>query len=165
MTGWHDLWAMGLGVLVHLGNSEMMQGHEGQGHEVLPHSPHSQPGLPGKVRAGVGGMIIAVEFYFDLEFYRQLPVPWSGVWTKERGYGQGRSGQRAREGVQVEDGKNIFGVPVSYEDLCFFQLREQEGAPCQWLLPYDESSWEGTWEWRGLYGLGESNGSLWESSH
>ena len=84
---------------------------------------------------------------------------------KERGFGQGRSGQRAREGVWVEDGKNIFGVPVSYEYLCLFQLREQEGAPCQWLLLNDMSAWEGTWEWWGRYGPGESNGSLWESSH
>ena len=65
---------------------------------------------------------------------------------KERGFGQGRSGQRAGEGAQVEDGKNIFGVLVSYEDLCLFQLREQEGVPRQRLSPNDESSWEGTWE-------------------
>ena len=84
---------------------------------------------------------------------------------KERGVGQGYSGQRAGEGVRVEDGKNIFGVLVSYEDLRLFQPREQEGAPRQWLLPSDVSAWEGTWEWWGRYGPGESNGSLWESSH
>ena len=37
--------------------------------------------------AGVGGTIIAVEFYFNLEFYGQLPAPWSGVWIKEQGFG------------------------------------------------------------------------------
>ena len=84
---------------------------------------------------------------------------------KEWGVGHGHSGQRAREGVQAEDGKNIFGVLVSYEDLCLFQLLGQEGAPCQRLLPSDTSAWEGTLEWRGRYGPGESNGSLWEPSH
>ena len=113
----------------------------------------------------VCGMIIAVGFYCDLRFYGRLPVPWSGASMKERAVGQGHSGQRAGEGVWVEDGKNSFGVLVSYEDLCLFQLREQEGAPCQRLLPSDVSAWEGTWEWQGRYGLGESNGSLWESSH
>ena len=78
---------------------------------------------------------------------------------KDQGVGQGHSGQRAGQGVRVEDGRNIFGVLVSYEDLCPFQLCEQEGAPCQWLLPSDVSALEGTWEWRGRYGLGESNGS------
>ena len=46
----------------------------------------------------------------------------------------------------MEDGKNSFGVLVSYEDLFLFQLRKQEGVPCQPLSPNDESSWEGTWE-------------------
>ena len=120
MTGGHDLWVMGIRVPVHLGDFEKTQGRE-----VQPHSPRGQPGLPGKVKAGVGGMIIAVRFYSDLGFYRQLPVPWSGVWRKEWGSGHGHSGQRAREGVrgegvQVEDGKNIVGVLVSYEDLCLF---------------------------------------------
>ena len=64
---------------------------------------------------------------------------------KERGFGQGHYGQRAGVGVWVEDGKNIFGVPVSYEDLFLFQLHEQEGAPRQWLSPNDVSAWEGTW--------------------
>ena len=128
-----------------------MQGHEEQGREeqgrkVLPHSPHSQPGLSWKVRAGVWRTIVAVKIYFCLRFYGQLPAPWSGVWVQEWGFGQGRFGQRAWEGVRVEDGKNIFGVPVSYEDLCLFQLREQEGVPRQRLSPNDESSWEGTWE-------------------
>ena len=79
MTGGYDLWVMGLRVLVCTGDSETMQGHEEQGHEVPPHSPRSQPGLPGKVRAEVRRMIIAVEFYFYLGFYGQLPAPWSGV--------------------------------------------------------------------------------------
>ena len=123
-----------------------MQGHQEQGHEVLLHSPCSQPGLPGKVRAGVGRTIVAVRIYFCLGFYGQLPAPWSGVWVWERGVGQGCSGQRVWEGIRVEDGKNSFGVLVSYEDLFLFQLREQEGVPCQRLLPNYESSWEGTWE-------------------
>ena len=158
--GWGcDLWTTGLGMLVHLGDSETMQGNEEQGREVLPHSPCGQLGLPGKVRAGVRGTIVTVKFYFGLGFYGQLPAPWSGVWVKEWGFGQGHSGQRAGEGVWVEDRKNIFGVPVSYEDLCLFQLCEQEGVPHQQLSPNNESSWEGTWEWRGRYGPGESNGS------
>ena len=123
-----------------------MQGHKEQGHEVLPHSPRGQPGLPGKGRAGVGRTIVTEKIYFCLEFYGQLAAPWSGIWVQERGFGQGCSGQRAWEGVRVEDGKNIFGVLVSYEDLGLFQLREQEGIPCQWLLPNDELTWEGTWE-------------------
>ena len=142
-----------------------MQGCEVLGHQVQPHSPRSQPGLLGRVKAGVGGMIVAVRFYSNQGSCGQLPVPWSRVWMKERGFGHGRSRQRAREGVRVEVRKNIFGVLVSYEDLCLFQLREQEGAPRQWLSPNDVSAWEGTWEWWGRYGLGESDGSLWESSH
>ena len=43
-------------MLVRLGDSETMQGHEEQGCEVLPHSPRSQLGLQGKGRAGVGGV-------------------------------------------------------------------------------------------------------------
>ena len=142
------------------------------GHEVQPHSPRGQPGLLGRVKAGVGGTIVVIRFYSDLGSYGRLPAPWSGVWMKGWGCGRGHSGQRAGEGVckagervWVEDGKNIFGVPVSYEDLCLFQLRGQEGAPCQWLLPNDMSAWEGTWEWRGRYGPGESDGSLSESIH
>ena len=114
-----------------------------QGHEVQPHSHCGQPGLLGRVKVGVGGTIVTVRFYSDLGFYGRLPAPWSGVWMKERGFGQGRSGQRAGEGVRVEDGKDIFGVPVSYEDLCLFQLHEQEGAPRQWLSLNDVSAWEG----------------------
>ena len=118
MTGGCDLWVIGIGVLVCHGDFEKMQGHE-----VQPHSPRGQPGLPG--RAGVGGTIVTVRFYSDLGFYGRLPAPWSGVWMKEWGSGHGRSGQRAGEGVQgegvqVEDGKNIVGVLVSYEDLCLF---------------------------------------------
>ena len=165
MTRGCDLWATGLGVLVSLGDFEMTQGHEVQGRKVQPHSPRGQPGLQGRVKARVRGTIITVRFYSDLGFYGQLPVPWSRVWMKGWGFGQGCSGQRAGEGVWVEDRKNIFGVLVSYGDLCLFQLREQEGAPCQWLLPNGVSAWEGTWEWWGRYGSGESNGSLWESSH
>ena len=124
----------------------MMGGHKEQGHEVLPHSPRGLPRLPGKVMAGTGRMIIAVEIYFCRGFYGQLPTPWSGVWVQEREVGQGHSGQRVWEGVWVEDVKNSFGVLVSYEDLFLFQLREQGGVPCQRLLPNYESSWEGTWE-------------------
>ena len=146
MTGGHDLWAMGLGVLLYPESFLMMGGHKEQGHEVLPHSPCSQPGLPGKVMAGTGRMSVAVAIYFCRGFYGQLPAPWCRVWVQERGVGQGRSGQKVWEGVWVEDVKNSFGVLVSYEDLFLFQLREQEGVPCQQLSPNYESSWEGTWE-------------------
>ena len=84
---------------------------------------------------------------------------------KGLGFGLGRSGQRAGEGVRMGVRKNIFGVLVSYEDLCLFQLRKQEGAPCQRLWPNNVSAWEGTWEWWGRYGPGKSDGNLWESSH
>ena len=143
-TGGYDLWAMGHGVLLHPESFLMMGGHKEQGREVLPHSPRGQPGLPGKVMAGTERMIVAVVIYFCRGFYGQLPAPWSGVGVW--GLGQGRSGQKVWEGVRVEDGKNSFGVLVSYEDLFLFQLREQEGVPCQRLSPNDESSWEGTWE-------------------
>ena len=146
MTGGHDLWAVGLLVLMYPEFFLTLGGHQEQGREVLPHSPHGQPGLPGKVMAGTGRMIVAVAIYFCRGVYGQLPAPWSGVWVQERGVGQGRSGQKAREGVWVEDVKNSFGVLVSYEDLFLFQLREQEGVPCQWLSPNYESSWESTWE-------------------
>ena len=132
-----DLWVTGLGVLVHLGDFGTMQGHEVLGSEVQPHSPRGQLGLPGRVKAGVRGTIIAEGFYFNQGSCRRLPAPWSGVWMKEWGFGHGCSGQRAGEGVRVDVGKNIFGVLVSYEDLCLFQLCEQEGAPCQWLSPND----------------------------
>ena len=105
-----------------------MWGHKGQGREVLPHSSRGQPGLPGKVMAGVGRTIGAVAIYFCLGFFGQLPAPWSGVWVQERGLGQGRSGQKVWEGVPVEDGKDSFGVLVSYEDLFLFQLREWGGS-------------------------------------
>ena len=144
MTGGHDLWEMGLGVLLYPEDSWTMQGHQEQGREVLLHSRRGQPGLPGKVRAGVGRRIVAVRICFFLGFYGQLPAPWSGVWVW--GLGQGCPGQRVWEGVRVEDRKNSFGVLVSYEDLFLFQLREQEGVPHQRLSPNDESSWEGTWE-------------------
>ena len=62
MTGGHDLWVTGLGVLVHLGDFGTMQGHEVLGREIQPHSPHGQPGLPGRVEAGVIGTIVAVGF-------------------------------------------------------------------------------------------------------
>ena len=65
MTGGHGLWVKGLRVLVHLGDFETMQGHNVLGHKVQPHSPRGQPGLPGRVKAGVGGTIIAVRFYSD----------------------------------------------------------------------------------------------------
>ena len=145
-TGGHDLWAMGLGVLLYPESFLMMGGHKEQGREVLPHSPRGQPGLPGKVMAGTGRMIVAVVIYFCRGFYGQLPASWSRVWVQEQGVGQGHSGQRVWEGVRVEDGKNSFGVLVSYEDLFLFQLREQEGVPRQRLSPNYESSWEGTWE-------------------
>ena len=132
----------------------MMGGHQEQGHEVLPHSPCGQLGLPGKVMAGTGRMIGAGVIYFCRGFYGQLPAPWSGVWVQEQGVGQGHSGPKVWEGVRMEDAssvrvedvKNSFGVLVSYEDLFLFQLREQEGVPCQRLSPNYESSWEGTWE-------------------
>ena len=119
-VGREDLWVMGIGMLVCLGDFEKTQGCE-----VQPHSPRGQLGLPGKVKAGVRGMIVAVRFYSDLGFYGRLPAPCSGVWMKEWGSGHGCSGQRAGEGVWgkgvwVEDGKNIVGVLVSYEDLCLF---------------------------------------------
>ena len=120
MTGGRDLWVVGIGVLVRLGDFEKTQGHE-----VQAHTPHGQPGLPGKGKAGVGGTIVTVRFYSDLGFYGRLPAPWSGVWMKEWCSGHGHSGPRAgegvrREGVWVEDRKNIVGVLVSYEDLCLF---------------------------------------------
>ena len=128
-----DLWVTGFGGLVHLEDFGLTPGHEVLGCEVPPHSPRSQPGLLGRVKAGVGGRIIAVRIYSNQGSCRPLPAPWSGVWLKGLGFGHGRSGQRAGKGVQVEVGKNIFGVLVSYENLCLFQHREQEGAPCQWL--------------------------------
>ena len=100
MTGGQDLWVMGLRVLVCLGDFETMQGHEVLGCEAQPHSPHGQPGLPGRVKAGVRGTTIAVRFYSDQGSCGQLPAPWSGVWMKEQGFGHGCSGQRAGEGVQ-----------------------------------------------------------------
>ena len=157
--GGHDLWVTGFGGLVHLEDFGMMPGHEVLGREVPPHSPHGQPGLWGRVKAGVGGRIIAVRIYSNQGSCGRLPAPWSGVWLKGLGFGHRCSGQQAGEGVQVEVRKSIFGVLVSYEDLCLFQHREQEGAPCQRLSPNDVSSWEGTWEWWGRYGLGESDGS------
>ena len=39
MTGGPNLWVMGLGVLVRLGDFEKMQGHKVQGRKVQPHSP------------------------------------------------------------------------------------------------------------------------------
>ena len=164
-----NLWATGLRVLVRFGYFELAQGQEGLGHVVQPHSPHSQPGLPGRVKAGVRRMIVAVGFYSDQGSCRQFLAPWSGVWMKEqgiqRGFGQGRSELRAGEGVRVEVGENISGVQVSYEDLWIFQCHEQEGAPCQRLSPNDVSAWEGILEWWGRHGWGESHGSLWESGH
>ena len=86
-------------------------------------------------------------------------------WGIQRGFGQGRSGLRAGEGVRAEVGENISGVQVSYEDLSLFQCHEQEGAPRQRLSPNDMSAWEGIWEWWGQYGWGEPHRSLWESGH
>ena len=63
MTGGCDLWVTGLGVLVCLGDFETMQGRKVLGHKVQPHSPRGQPGLPGRVKAGVGGTIVTVRFY------------------------------------------------------------------------------------------------------
>ena len=84
LNGGRDQWVTGLGVLVHPGDSGMKpgleeQGHTVQRHEVLPHSPRGQPGLPEKGKAWVCGMIVAVGFYCDLRFYGRLPVPWSGA--------------------------------------------------------------------------------------
>ena len=165
MTGGCDIWATGLRVLLHLGYFEPAEGREVLARVVQPHFPHGQPGLLGRVKAGVGRTTVAVGFYSDQESYGRFPAPWSRVWMKERGSGQGRSGLRAGEGVRVGVGENISGVLVSYEDRCLFQHHEQEGAPCQRLSPNDVSAWEGTWEWRGRYGPGESDGSLWESGH
>ena len=61
LNGGHNQWVMGLGVLVHPGDSgtkpglkeqgQDVQRHEVQWHEVLPHSPRSQLGLPEKGKA------------------------------------------------------------------------------------------------------------------
>ena len=84
MTGGHDLWAMGFEVLLYPEFFLMLGGHKEQGHKVLPHSPHGQPGLPGKVMAGTGRMIIAVTIYFCRGF--------GGVWVEEWAVGQQLSG-------------------------------------------------------------------------
>ena len=105
-----------------------MQEHQEQGHEVLLHSPRGQPGLLGKVRAGVGRMIAAVRIYFCLGFYGQLPAPWSGVWVREWGVGQGCSGQRVWEGVRVEDGKNSLVFWFLMRIYSFFSSVNRRGS-------------------------------------